>query len=158
MIFGITESVLNLVFNGVLVLAILGLWGLWFHQAGQRKKVETLLHQAASDLQQATTLLDQVMKQMQAQNQGETKRVATPKSENNALSTGEQAMIARNIHKLQTPLPSKKKATPVKQEVNISAKVMRLKREGLDMPAIAKALRLPIAQVRLMLLLQTAKA
>ncbi len=157
MIFGVSEAALHLVFNGILVAAILGLWGMWFYQAGQRKKVEALLHQAASDLQQATTLLDQVMKQMQAQKQGETKPAATPKPENNALPTREQAMIARNIHKLQTPLPSKKKVTPAKQEVNIAAKVMRLKREGLDMPAIAKALRLPIAQVRLMLLLQTAK-
>ncbi len=153
-------EILGLVFDVVLVIAVFGLCGLWLQQGKQRKKVEHMLQQAAKDLQAATTLLDQVMMQMpkqQTQSIPQSKDVHTP-TKKPSLTPREQAYIQQNIQKLQTPKLKRKMSAKPKQEDNIAAKIMRLHREGLDIKGIAKRLSLPVAQVRLMLLLQTSKA
>lgn len=151
---------LSLVFDVVLVASIFVLWGLWFQQSKQRKNVEHMLLQAAKDLQAATTLLDQVMVQLpkqQLEGLAQAKKVDSAPVKS-SLTAREQAYIQRNIQQLQTPKLKQKIAKKPKQEDNIAAKIMRLHREGLDIKGIAKRLSLPIAQVRLMLLLQTSKA
>ncbi len=151
---------LSLVFDVVLVASIFVLWGLWFQQSKQRKNVEHMLQQAAKDLQAATTLLDQVMVQLPKQQlEGLTQAKEVDSAPvKPSLTAREQAYIQRNIQQLQTPKLKQKIAKKPKQEDNIAAKIMRLHREGLDIKGIAKRLSLPIAQVRLMLLLQTSKA
>ncbi len=151
---------LSLVLDLSLVVAVLVLWGLWFQQGKQRKNVEQMLQQAAKDLQAATTLLDQVMMQMPKQQPEGVKQSKEEHvlSKEPSLTPREQAYIKQNIQKLQTPKLKRKESSVSQQEDNIAAKIMRLHREGLDMKGIAKRLSLPIAQVRLMLLLQTSKA
>ncbi|PCI02894.1 MAG: hypothetical protein COB79_01555 [Zetaproteobacteria bacterium] len=159
MIFGMSETVLNVVFNGVLVVAILGLWGMWFYQGRQRKKVESLLKQASADLQQATMLLDQVMTQMTNIERDKASQIIARSAQEDKQATPKPSVTRRNHQQLKQPRAKVKPTTThAPQEVNLAAKIMRLKREGLDMQRIAQTLSLPIAQVRLMLLLQTAKA
>jgi len=182
---GWNEGSLSMLFNGLLVVSILGLWAMWFHQQRQRKHVERILQLASADLQEATKLLEQVMTQMpnidlaerQAaeQRQGveqrqvaaqeriiDQGRVAHSKASqpsSNTISEQDQLYIQRNIQKLKATLPSKKqKTTPQPQKDNLSSKIMRLHNEGLSKESIAKRLQMPVAQVRLMLLLQTSKA
>jgi hypothetical protein len=59
------------------------------------------------------------------------------------------------VQKLQRPSRVKPSKS---QGVDTVAMISRLNREGLDLKAISKQLGLPIAQVKLMLLLQKAQA
>ncbi len=153
-------NMLSMIFDGGLVLAILGLWVMWYQQAGQRKKVEAMLEHASLELQQATTLLDQVMAQLPALQKQQldvapqpvaSKQVRQDKQAIEKVSQQDQVNIS--VQKLKASLPKSKF-----QDANVSAQIMRLKREGLSMEGIAKHLELPVAQVRLILLLQTSKA
>lgn len=153
-------ATLSMIFDGGLVIAILGLWVMWYQQAGQRKKVEAMLEHAALELQQATTLLDQVMAQLPALQKQQLDAVQKPvvakkvtQRQKVVDKVSKQDQVNIGVQKLKASLPKSKT-----QDANVSAQIMRLKREGLSMEAIAKHLGLPVAQVRLILLLQTSKA
>jgi len=162
------EGSLNLIFDGVLVLSILGLWVMWFQQAGQRKKVENMLQQASSDLQQATTLLDKMMEDKFQQDKAaqvtpiqesrvpQAAKVPTTAEQIQAkLSQKDKVSIRKRVQTLHKP---RNIASPQPQQPNAVAMIGRLHREGLDLKAISKQLGLPVAQVKLMLLLQKAQA
>ncbi|MDX8380606.1 MAG: hypothetical protein R8M14_00675 [Ghiorsea sp.] len=171
---GLDESLLNILFNSILVISILGLWGLWFHQHRQRKNVEHMLQLASADLQEATKLLEQVMTQLprmdlmerQADEQPRqtVEHVRRPKEKDlspqvsNTTSHQDQLYIQQNIQKLKAKVPVQKQQ-PASQAPadNLSAQIMKLNSEGLSKENIAKHLQIPVAQVRLMLLLQTSK-
>jgi len=170
----LNSDMLNMIFDGVLVIAIIGLWVMWYQQAGQRKKVEGLLLEASRDLQAATTLLNQVMTEMpklketfQAgavreaaqKSQAKHQPIPQPTPDKHAVKAvqkaahKDQVSISKRVDKLKKV--SSKKGI---QDSNFAAQIMRLNREGLSMNGIAKHLGLPVAQVRLMLLLQSSKA
>jgi len=183
---GLDESLLNILFNSVLVISILGLWGLWFHQQRQRKNVEHMLQLASADLQEATQLLEQVMTQLPhidlmerqadeqlnqsvdagqyAQPKQAVEHISRPREDkqrqqaSNAISEQDQLYIQRNIQKLKATVPIKQQQpTTRSQSDNLSSQIMELNSEGLSKEVIAKRLQVPVAQVRLMLLLQTSK-
>lgn len=150
---GIHTAWVSVAFDVVLVAAIIGLWVAWLIQVKQRKKVELLLRQASADLQAATTLLHQVMCQMPKHESATT----TAEVAKQTTSAQEQEHMQRNVQKLQTASLKQKVAKDQPQDSSMATKIMRLNREGLDMQSIAQQLSLPLAQVRLMLLLQTPK-
>jgi len=175
---GLDESLLNILFNSILVISILGLWGLWFHQQRQRKNVEHMLQLASADLQEATKLLEQVMTQlphmdlMERQADAQQRqiveqtvdRVRRPKEKarssqvSNTTSHQDQLYIQQNIQRLKAKVPVQKQQPASQAPVdNLSAQIMKLNSEGLSKENIAKRLQIPVAQVRLMLLLQTSK-
>jgi len=177
--FGLNEGSLSLLFNSVLVVSILGLWVMWFHQQRQRKHVESLLQLASADLQEATKLLEQVMTQLphmdlmerhaeeqrlKVEPRQAVEQLSQPKVEprgqqvSNTISQQDQLYIQRNIQKLKATVPVKKQPVAPQPPIdNLSSKIMKLNNEGLSKEEIAKRLQVPVAQVRLMLLLQTSK-
>ena len=168
---------MNVIFDGVLVCSILGLWVMWFRQAGQRKKVEVMLQQAAADLQQASALLDHVMQErVSAQQDGMAERKQHHVS-SEAMLKAIQKNIARQDkvdiqyqarHQAQRRIrsqPRKKvnQASPKAvqwqvQDADIATKIRYLHQKGMGLKGIAQKLGLPVAQVKLMLLMQKAQA
>ncbi len=146
-------SIFNLALDVLLVVAISGLWVVWFMQAGQRKKVEEMLLQASKELQEATALLDHVMTSLAEQKAAEMQPRQRPASE---VKPKERP---RRSESYASPVNVPNRNSQLKREgaSNYAAQVMRLNREGLTAEKISEKLGVPIAQVRLMLLLQAPK-
>ncbi|MDQ6978073.1 MAG: hypothetical protein Q9M75_08160, partial [Ghiorsea sp.] len=155
------SDVFNLALDALMVMAITGLWVMWFQQSAQRKKVEKMLRDASKDLKSATELLDQVMRNLDMQQQSEQEQVRV-KHPAEAL---QQRQPKKD--KLEVAQPAAAKAPVKPKEVAArqglkskdsgvdTAKIMRLHREGLNEQTIADQLKVPVAQVRLILLLQS---
>ena len=157
------SDVFNLALDALMVMAITGLWVMWFQQSAQRKKVERMLKDASEDLKAATQLLDQVMQSLDTK---ESTAQAPVKSAAEALQQRQDKqdrVQVRHSSAVKTVIQSEKESTTTaeahkqKGKVVDTAKIMRLSREGLDEQAIADQLKVPVAQVRLILLLQKPK-
>ncbi len=157
------SDVFNLALDALMVMAITGLWVMWFQQSAQRKKVERMLKDASEDLKAATQLLDQVMHSLDMK---ESTEKASMKSTAEIL---QQRQVKQDKVQVQHP-PTAKEVVQTKEEKTTvedvhkqkgktvdTAKIMRLSREGLGEQAIADQLKVPVAQVRLILLLQKPK-
>jgi len=165
-------SLLNSLLDVVMIIAIVGLWVMWFKQSAQRKKVELMLQQASEELQEATTLLDNVMTQLPQLQKSEQQHSHhqqliqdSATQDKVSIQRRQQPKAASTQAPAPTPQPrnrpsiKRSQAKPAQQQdgANQSAQIMRLNREGLSMESIAEQLDMPIAQVRLMLLLQAPK-
>ncbi|MCF6208178.1 MAG: hypothetical protein L3J61_02165 [Ghiorsea sp.] len=155
------SDVFNLALDALMVMAITGLWVMWFQQSAQRKKVEKMLRDASQDLKAATELLDQVMRSLDMQQQSEQVFSKHP-----AEALQQRQSIQDKVEVGQSPaakIQMKSKEVDARQggkqknRAVDTAKIMRLHREGLDEQSIADQMKLPIAQVRLILLLQSPK-
>ena len=153
------NDVFNWALDALMIMAITGLWVMWFQQSTQRKKVEKMLRDAAEDLKDATQLLDQVMGSLDIQQQAPQ---ASAKKPSQVLQQ-RQPKQDKAPEPLATNAAVKPNVAPAKQGKSAkgnavdAAKIMRLSREGLNEQTIADQLKVPIAQVRLMLLLQSPK-
>ncbi|MDQ7001896.1 MAG: hypothetical protein Q9N02_04325 [Ghiorsea sp.] len=159
------SDVFNLAVDALMVMAITGLWVMWFQQSAQRRKVEKILKEASEDLKAATELLDQVMHSLDA-NESKAENASASRAEalqqrqskqdklqiRSRTSAEKQAVTSRGATLTPTMAPDKQKAKTVD-----TAKIMRLRREGLSEKTIADQLKVPVAQVRLILLLQAPK-
>lgn len=153
------SDVFNLALDALMIMAITGLWVMWFQQSSQRKKVEKMLRDAAKDLKDATQLLDQVMGSLDMQQQ------TSQASVKEAVEIRQQRQSSPD--KFHQPLAKKTTVKPnieavrkekgTKRNAVDTAKIMRLSREGLNEQTIADQLKVPVAQVRLILLLQAPK-
>lgn len=156
-------DIFSMALDALMVVAITGLWIMWFLQAGQRKKVERMLRQASSELQEATQLLDQVMKDLAQQKiDEEQKNIPSKKQLNDVLldvDKQEDVDIQDEVKADEYPqLDDADYKKGQQGEAAYSAQIMRLNREGLSPEEIAEKLDVPIAQIKLMLLLQAPKA
>ena len=153
------SDVFNLALDALMVMAITGLWVMWFQQSAQRKKVERMLKDAAEDLKAATQLLDQVMGSLDMQ-----QRVAQASAKNPVAARQQRQPSQDKVHQplatktvVKPNLEAVRKEGKIKEHAVDTAKIMRLSREGLNEQTIADQLKVPIAQVRLILLLQSPK-
>ena len=161
-------DILSIALDALLVVAIAGLWMVWFQQAGQRKNVENMLKQASEELQQATQLLDHVMNTMAQQKESsvaeavldakvkmeqktEAEKQEPEKKGAADIDEQDEFKLEKNA-KVSFTHPQHRES-----DTNYSAQVMRLNREGLSAEAISEKLSVPIAQVKLLLLLQVPK-
>jgi len=155
------SDVFNLALDALMVMAITGLWVMWFQQSTQRKKVEKMLRDASEDLKAATELLDQVMRNLDMQQQSEQVSVKYPAEALQQRQPIQDKLEVAQSPAAKTPMKPKEVAARQGQKPKNSAvdtaKIMRLHREGLDEQSIADQMKLPIAQVRLILLLQSPK-
>ncbi|MDQ6989174.1 MAG: hypothetical protein Q9M19_04765 [Mariprofundaceae bacterium] len=166
-------TLLNMAFDGLMIMAILALWVMWYQQGAQRKKVEKMLAQASTELQQATDLLEQVLVHFPNLQDHDVLRKTeevqdvvqispSPQQEKRVRTQPTYAQAKPN--EAAGTASVRTKAGPVSDQVpekhsssSQSAHIMRLKREGLNADSIANQLAIPIAQVRLLLLLQAPK-
>ena len=153
------SDVFNLALDALMIMAITGLWVMWFQQSTQRKKVEKMLRDAAKDLKDATQLLDQVMGSLDMQQQTSQasvkEAVETRQQRQSSPDKFHQPLAEKTIVKPNVETARKEKGT--KRNAVDTAKIMRLSREGLNEQTIADQLKVPVAQVRLILLLQSPK-
>jgi hypothetical protein len=153
------SDIFNFALDALMVMAITGLWVMWFQQSAQRKKVESMLKDASEDLKAATQLLDQVMQSLDMK---ELTEKASMKSNAEILQQRQVKQDKVQVHASSVMQPEKEEATlkeaqKAKDKTVDTAKIMRLSREGLGEQAIADQLKVPVAQVRLILLLQKPK-
>ncbi|WP_038248901.1 DUF6115 domain-containing protein [Ghiorsea bivora] len=157
------SDVFNLALDALMIMAITGLWVMWFQQSAQRKKVESMLKDASEDLKAATQLLDQVMQSLDAQGSKPKNTAQTP-----AEILQQRQMKKDKVQVRKSPVV-KKEGQPKAEQMMVdmgqkpkgktvdTAQIMRFSREGLDEQSIADQLKVPVAQVRLILLLQKPK-
>jgi len=144
-------DIFSMALDALMIVAITGLWIMWFLQAGQRKKVEKMLLQASDDLKEATKLLDQVMGALAEQNGMQAPEKERPEIEDKIDMVAADD-IALPSHEME---PEHKHGK--RNSAEYSAQIMRLNREGLSEAEISEKLNVPAAQVKLMLLLQAPK-
>lgn len=156
------SDVFNLAVDALMVMAITGLWVMWFQQSAQRRKVEKMLKAAAEDLKAATELLDQVMHSLDT-NESKANNPRDMPAEALQQHKAKQDKVDIRRKPVAKQAVGAKAATPTtqpdKQKAKTvdTAKIMRLSREGLSEQSIADQLKVPVAQVRLILLLQSPK-
>ena len=157
------SDVFNLALDALMVMAIAGLWVMWFQQSAQRKKVERMLKDASEDLKDATQLLDQVMHSLDMKESTEKASMKSTAEILQQRQAKQDKVQVRHSTTAKEVVQTKEEKTTVedvykqKGKTVDTAKIMRLSREGLGEQAIADQLKVPVAQVRLILLLQKPK-
>ncbi|MDX8388691.1 MAG: hypothetical protein R8M46_09215 [Ghiorsea sp.] len=159
-------DIFNVALDALMVVAITGLWVMWFQQTAQRKKVEKMLLEASDELQAATKLLDQVMETIAVQ---KVVHSSPPKQHDISPVSPQESLKKPELNANQVgqkEYPTLEDEDSIEKESDISkplsnaaysAQIMRLSREGMSAEAISDELGVPAAQVRLMQLLQSPK-
>lgn len=151
------SEMLSMLFDIVLILSVAGLWILWWRQLKQRQNIEQMLAEASTQLQEATLMLNQALVQI---------RNLQPqdKSEEVVLSMASRASNPLEKEQLKQKIQEKVRngvTVGVEEQsqstANISqvAQMLRLQREGVTPEKIAQQLNVPLAQIKLMLMLQS---
>lgn len=143
----LNNEALSMVFDAVLILSVVGLWILWWQQVQQRKHIESMLIEASTELQEATQLLNQALQKIHDLRESGSGEVKARKSDEDL---GKEAF--RESMKMQVESRENSQST-----ANISqvSQMLRLQREGLSPDKISKKLQMPLAQIKLMLMLQS---
>jgi len=151
------NQTLSMLFDAVLIVSLVGLWILWWRQVNQRKKIEILLIDASTQLQEATLMLNQALVKIQElQGEGGQEEVD--------LSINSQTMAQMEKEHFKHEIKNKVRGETQQEAeeqsqstANISqvAQMLRLQREGATPENISKKLNLPLAQIKLMLMLQS---
>jgi len=162
----LSSDALSMLLDGLLLLVMVALWWLWWQQARQRKQVEIKLGEAAAQLQEATKMLDEALHQiahLQAyESQTEPEQVSeTTDDVKVAFSAQSLAMSEAHSKKQKKQMPVSKRSVR-ESEIDMSkssqsAQILRMQREGESPENIAIKMNIPLAQVKLMLMLQKAQ-
>lgn len=176
-----TSELIAQVVDVLLVIGLLGLWGFWWQQSRQRQQVEKKLQEASSQLQQACELLDQAMQQIQHLQSSEQHIDVKPakksvpavnkvakKTAKAPLPVSPPGQWQQNAYKAKPPVMKEEMLAPMEAADSKVAKnkdsrgsqatqVLRLHREGMQPESIAEQLGIPLAQVKLLLMLQSSQ-
>ncbi|MDQ6957378.1 MAG: hypothetical protein Q9M21_09320 [Mariprofundaceae bacterium] len=159
----VSSEAFSMLLDGLLLLVMAALWWLWWQQARQRKQVEIKLGEAASQLQEATKMLDEALHQiahLQAYEPGKEVEQEPETDDDVKVSFSAQSLAMSQTHKKnKTPKSSGKRSVVNQPIANIpqssqSAQISRMQREGESAESIAGKMNIPLAQVKLMLMLQ----
>jgi len=116
--------------NGLMLIAIVGLWVLWLRNAKRQRYLQEMLAETSRQLRAATVHLEEAMQAIRELKQAETSN----KPDNTSRGS--------------TPLQEVRTSTNNNATVT---QVLRMQREGHDVEEIATKLNTPPAQVRLLL-------
>lgn len=159
----LSTDALSILLDGLLLLVMAALWWLWWQQARQRKQVEIKLGEAAGQLQEATKMLDEALHQIAHLQEYESRAEVesqTEESDDVKVSFSAQSLAMSQQHeKRKAPQASRKKRVVSQPRENTpqssqSAQILRMQREGEPPESIAAKMNIPLAQVKLMLMLQ----
>ena len=134
--FLIPPNFYSMLFDGMMMLAIIGLWVMWLRSANRQQHVEAMLADTAKQLDEATFHLEQAMAHMHASN----KKPHTREKNKPVQALDKSDMETSSI-----------------LEASHAARMLRMQREGESLEGIATRLGIPLAQVKLMQKLQVAK-
>ncbi|MDX8398027.1 MAG: hypothetical protein R8K49_06880 [Mariprofundaceae bacterium] len=159
--------------DSVIMVVMIGLWYLWWKQAQQRKKIESSLLEAAQQLETATRLLDGAMQQMSdIQENAKPHKALQVKQPEPAVRVDEALLEvpvddvkvnfstrAMEMSQSQAQRPSRPEPSHATGSVGSSqmAQILRMQREGVKADDIATTLDIPLAKVKLMLMVQNAQ-
>jgi len=164
----VSSDAFSMLLDGLLLLVMAALWWLWWQQARQRKQVEIKLGEAAAQLQEATKMLDEALQHITRLKLDESGAEVEPQAaimedemdDGIQLSFSRQSLAMSETYK-KNDLPSNSSQTkivnqPVESvgQSSQSAQILRMQREGESVESIAGKMNLPLAQVKLMLMLQ----
>ncbi|MDX8404394.1 MAG: hypothetical protein R8K54_08315 [Mariprofundaceae bacterium] len=152
----LNNEMFSILFNAALILSVFGLWILWWRQLKQRQNIEQMLAVASTQLQEATLMLNQALVQIQ-----ELQPHDGPKDVPLTITSRGKDQLEREQVKQKIKEKVHDGATVGIEEkcqstANISqvAQMLRLQREGTAPEKIAQLLNVPLAQIKLMLMLQ----
>ncbi|MES0371998.1 MAG: hypothetical protein ABUK11_06925 [Mariprofundaceae bacterium] len=151
------SETLSMLFDIVLILSVAGLWILWWRQVKQRRNIEQMLAEASTQLQEATLMLNQALVQIQdLQPQSESENIA-PIAAGSAGNMLEKEQLKQKIREKVSEGVTVGLEEQSQSTANISqvAQMLRLQREGATPEKIAQQLNIPLAQIKLMLMLQS---
>ena len=140
---------LNLAFDLVMLVALGGLWAMWWKTSRKQRAIEGLLAEAAQEIDRASLSLNEALLHIER-----IKREQAADARSKPVPRPEAAPAAP-----RAPEPEPKpEASPNTQPPQNSqtTQLLRMHREGQGEAEIASALSLPTAQVRLLLKLHGA--
>jgi len=147
------SEILSMVFDVVLILSVIGLWILWWQQVQQRKNIESMLVEASTQLQEATLMLNQALVQIQ-----DLQGIESSDLEVHQTAQVDDEDLAKSAFREKV---EKRVESDVQEETQPTAKIsqvaqmLRLQREGMSPEKISEKLDVPLAQIKLMLMLQS---
>jgi len=149
----LNSELIGMIFDAVLVASVIGLWALWWQQVKQREKIEFALVEASTQLQEATLMLNQALIQIQALQSSSGSEDGSGKEHN---SENRDTPMEEMNEKGEAQFPAGREEKS-ESAANISqvAQMLRLQREGESPEKIAEKLNMPLAQIKLMLMLQS---
>ncbi|MDQ6973344.1 MAG: hypothetical protein Q9M10_00555 [Mariprofundaceae bacterium] len=179
----IPMNLLSIGIDIVLIAVLLAMWVFWWKQGKRTERVEAGLQEAAAQLQEATALLDDALNQIALlQRQGDLQADKKQAVDHAALEDvpedtldddiqphfSSKARDLLNAQKANLAFSSMQGASqgasvertverapePSPQGVMDVAQILRMQREGASLDSIADTLNMPLAQVKLMLMLQ----
>jgi len=172
----ISSDTFSMVLDGLLLLVMAALWWMWWQQARQRKQVETKLGEAATQLQEATKMLDEALQHMTRLQTGESAVEIESQvimkddiddiddmddmDDDGQLSFSTQSRAMSEAYKKSDRSYGSHKTKLVNQvsesvgQSPQSARILRMQREGESVESIAGKMNIPLAQVKLILMLQ----
>lgn len=128
-------------FDIVMLVAIMGMWLLWWRISRKQRAVETMLLEAAQELEVATSRLDEALEYIRRLKQA---MIAAPQAEQYESKVSLEE---------KRPTEETSRYEPPSGQIT---QMLRMRREGKDIDAIAESLNLPKAQVKLLLKLHAA--
>jgi DNA-directed RNA polymerase specialized sigma24 family protein len=121
----------NLAFDLVILAALGGLWILWWRTSRKQRAIEGLLAEAAQQIDRASLSLNEALQHIER------------------IKQAESPAPRRRAARLEAEMPAPRQtAEPQSPQI---AQLLRMHREGRSAEDIAEALKLPSAQVRLLL-------
>ncbi len=133
------QGVIALVIDGVMVIAMVGLWLLWLQASRRQREVELKLDAASAQLQEASEQLNALMPLLA--------EMADPRP--SPPPPSREVVVGSR----PAPQPDPRRDTTSQGDRGQAklARLLCLKREGMAAEQIARELDLPLAQVKLLL-------
>lgn len=125
--------------DGVMVVAIIGLWWLWYTGRRRQEEIERKLEAASAELQEASKQLNALMPLLT--------ELCDPRP--SPPPPSRSVVTPRKAQPAATSAPAADGGA-AKGDARL-AQVLRLRREGADAEEIARQVDLPLAQVKLLL-------
>ena len=142
------NSWLGVILDTVLIGAVLLLWLSWFRNGKRQQRLEQMLLEASGQLQEATRHLSEATEAMENLKRHESTRPSSCEPVARAAPVPKQAAP-------EQPAPTRTSALPAQNSTQATM-ILRMQREGESAQTIAERLDMPLAQVKLLLKLNTA--
>lgn len=126
----------SVLFNALLLLAIVGLWTMWWRNLKHQRHIELLLSKSIQQLEEASNQLEQTM-------------VHIRKSQN--IDTDARHPSPGYTSRISTCKSKRSDSDP------LFHRILEMQSNGLSVEEIAAKVDLPLEQIRLMLKLRTAR-
>jgi len=171
--------------DALVLLVLIGVWVLWWKQSKRSQRVEQSLLEAAAQLQEATSMLDDALSQIAILQQQEAKKQEAvvqpePRQQRASVRSTPQVEESQELDDMEFPSQARASLEQNRREIHAVdtyeapshaqvgyapqagqqvgtmdvARILRMQREGQSLESIASTLDIPLAQVKLMLMLQ----